>query len=328
MPFGSDCEYVDLEACVIANKDKENPEAYCQTLKERTEDACAKNYSPTPIKRVKSFLVQTKALDDEDGTIRAVVSTESKDRDGEIIKTSAWEKGLDEFMKNPVLLSSHNYDDLTKILGEWTDLKVSDKGLEGTARYFVNKGNAEADWGYELAKNGNGAYSVGFIAKDYHDESEGKATTRVYTDVELLEISQVSVPSNRDAVTALRSKGLLTKTEEELADKIFTNLVPKEVETEEEDAKAPVAGDDKFTTEEEASARAEEIGCEGTHTMDEDGNTIYMPCATHEEYDEMVNPSEEEEENNPDSYEEDEKIFTPQLALKEAFEEFFLINKK
>ena len=33
MPFGSDCEYVDLEACVIANKDKENPEAYCQTLK-------------------------------------------------------------------------------------------------------------------------------------------------------------------------------------------------------------------------------------------------------------------------------------------------------
>ena len=41
---------------------------------------------------------------------------------------------------------------------------------------------------------------------------------------------------------------------------------------------------DVFTTEDEAQARANEIGCEGTHSHDEDGNTIYMPCKTHEEY--------------------------------------------
>ena len=35
-----------------------------------------------------------------------------------------------------------------------------------------------------------------------------------------------------------------------------------------------------FWTEE----RAEELGCNGTHTHDEDGNLIYMPCSTHEEY--------------------------------------------
>ena len=41
---------------------------------------------------------------------------------------------------------------------------------------------------------------------------------------------------------------------------------------------------DVFTTEEEALERAEEIGCVGTHSHDEDGNTIYMPCETHTDY--------------------------------------------
>jgi len=45
---------------------------------------------------------------------------------------------------------------------------------------------------------------------------------------------------------------------------------------------------DKFTTEAEALERAEEIGCEGTHEMDEDGQTIYMPCSTHGRYEELT----------------------------------------
>jgi len=45
---------------------------------------------------------------------------------------------------------------------------------------------------------------------------------------------------------------------------------------------------DKFTTEAEAKARADELGCEGTHTMDEDGQTIYMPCSTHARYEELT----------------------------------------
>lgn len=46
--------------------------------------------------------------------------------------------------------------------------------------------------------------------------------------------------------------------------------------------------EDVFTTEEEAEARAEEIGCVGTHSHDEDGNVVYMPCKTHEEYTELT----------------------------------------
>ena len=56
-----------------------------------------------------------------------------------------------------------------------------------------------------------------------------------------------------------------------------------ESQYEEVDVKEEV-GMDKFTTIEEAQDRAEELGCNGTHTHDEDGNLIYMPCSTHAEY--------------------------------------------
>lgn len=45
---------------------------------------------------------------------------------------------------------------------------------------------------------------------------------------------------------------------------------------------------DKFTTKAEALARAEELGCEGTHEMDDDGETIFMPCSTHGRYEQLT----------------------------------------
>jgi hypothetical protein len=45
---------------------------------------------------------------------------------------------------------------------------------------------------------------------------------------------------------------------------------------------------DVFTTEEEAEERAKEIGCVGTHSHDDDGNIIFMPCKNHEEYTERT----------------------------------------
>lgn len=45
---------------------------------------------------------------------------------------------------------------------------------------------------------------------------------------------------------------------------------------------------DVYTTEEEAVARGREIGCVGAHSMTEGGRTIYMPCETHDEYEELT----------------------------------------
>ena len=41
---------------------------------------------------------------------------------------------------------------------------------------------------------------------------------------------------------------------------------------------------DVYTTEAEAAERAEEIGCSGTHSHDDNGEKVFMPCATHQEY--------------------------------------------
>jgi len=54
---------------------------------------------------------------------------------------------------------------------------------------------------------------------------------------------------------------------------------------------------DVFTTEAEAEARAEEIGCSGTHTHDDDGNIVYMPCGSHADYTRLTGEELENEES-------------------------------
>ena len=41
---------------------------------------------------------------------------------------------------------------------------------------------------------------------------------------------------------------------------------------------------DVFTTASQATQRAEQLGCSGIHSHDENGNAIYMPCASHDDY--------------------------------------------
>ena len=49
---------------------------------------------------------------------------------------------------------------------------------------------------------------------------------------------------------------------------------------------------DIYSTEEEAKERAEELGLTGVHTHTEDGETVYMPGETHEEYVEATDDSD------------------------------------
>ena len=69
-------------------------------------------------------------------------------------------------------------------------------------------------------------------------------------------------------------------------------------------------GLDTYTTEEEAQARADEIGCVGTHSHSYiDGQTVYMPCRTHEEYESALrNENDEEKQTNFPKRGDDKKI--------------------
>ena len=64
---------------------------------------------------------------------------------------------------------------------------------------------------------------------------------------------------------------------------------------------------DVFTTEAEAAARAQEIGCVGTHSHDENCEIIYMPCETHEDYIEATG----EDVKRPDDDEDEEGGYKP-----------------
>lgn len=46
--------------------------------------------------------------------------------------------------------------------------------------------------------------------------------------------------------------------------------------------------EDVYTTEAEAEARARAIGCTGTHSHETDDGLIYMPCASHADYERLV----------------------------------------
>ncbi len=162
----------------------------------------------------RTFRAEVKEVDAQAGIINMVIpmSTGAVDRDEEIIDPAAFKKTLKEFMKRPILLSSHMYSDLRKQIGEFKGLKVADEGLmaEGL-EYYIGRGNDEADWGFYLASKGMAAYSVGFIPIKWEPidpdiEETFMYGNRRYTEVELLEVSQVVVPSNREAIQGVRGK--------------------------------------------------------------------------------------------------------------------------
>lgn len=158
------------------------------------------------VKMTKVFRATIKSVDTEAKTVDTVVSDASMDRYGEVISMDAWKKGVSEYKKHPVLCTSHKYSSLMSQIGLAEKIWEEDNQLCMRFRYFVGEGNPEADWGFKLAQKGIAAFSVGFIAKDWiypeaaKDQKKGKDVPwRTFTDVELLEVSQVLIPANANA---------------------------------------------------------------------------------------------------------------------------------
>ena len=158
--------------------------------------------------RSKFIRPEIKVVDKSAGLITAVVSTESVDRDGDIIRQGYWD--LNHFKAHPILRSSHNYRGLQNQIGEWTSMDVKDGKLTGEAKYYFKEGNPEADWGFKLASKGRAAFSVGFVpdmSKAKQIDSNGNLSYE-FMGQELLEVSQVTVPSNADALQSFKGMGL------------------------------------------------------------------------------------------------------------------------
>jgi hypothetical protein len=167
----------------------------------------------------KVYQAEIRQIDEDNHTVEAVVSTEAPDRDKEGVSIAGFQKGIKHYQEHPVLLSCHQWRDLQSNIGKALGFKFEDGKVIVTFEYFVGKGNAESDWGYQLAKEGIAAYSIGFIPEKWRepDENEQKMEIRrIHTDFEVVEISQVLIPSNREALDYA---------------KIYKRKIPKQVTT-------------------------------------------------------------------------------------------------
>jgi HK97 family phage prohead protease len=151
-----------------------------------------KKFYLNSVLEAKSFNKKTKAI-----KIAGYANTTAKDRAGDVITADAWAKGVDNFRRNPVLLYQHKHD---CPIGNVNKIQVDKKGI------FVEASVSEAaekNHGVQtLIKDGAlKSFSVGFKVKDgkYNREDD----TMTITDVELLEISVVSVPCNQDSLFSI-----------------------------------------------------------------------------------------------------------------------------
>jgi HK97 family phage prohead protease len=157
-------------------------------------------------KFLKLFRAEVKEINKDDFTLTAVISTKKTDRDGDIVMPDAFNARIKTYKDHPVLLSSHNYSKLTNQIGKAEKVEVGDNQVVAKFKYFVGEGNPEADWAWVLAQKGIASYSVGFMGHqfDWIKEKDGEGAERItgrkFTDIELLEVSQVLIPSNRGAL--------------------------------------------------------------------------------------------------------------------------------
>lgn len=130
--------------------------------------------------------------------IAGYANTTSKDRAGDVVTAEAWAKGVENFRQNPVMLYQHKHD---CPIGRFDKITVDKKGIyvEGTVSEAAEKNHGI----HTLIKDGAlKSFSVGFRVKNGKYNSTDD--TMLITDVELLEISVVSVPCNQESLFSLR----------------------------------------------------------------------------------------------------------------------------
>lgn len=129
--------------------------------------------------------------EDESVVIEGYASTNDKDRHGDVVPSSVWEKGIQDYLKNPIILAYHNH---TMPVGKMVEHKVDDKGLWIKANISDAAGDV-----YKLVKKGIlSAFSIGFRIKDA--EYNTAAEVFIVKELELHEISVVSVPANQNTL--------------------------------------------------------------------------------------------------------------------------------
>lgn len=145
------------------------------------------------------FKSKANSIDESKYQATFIISDESTDRQGEVIKQDGW--NFENFLKNPVILFGHDSYDLPigKAVDIYTDGDKTYAVIEFAAEIYDK---AKTIW--EMVKRGIlNTVSVGFINQEY-DNNE-------LTKNELLEISIVPIPANPNAILLAAQDGSISR---------------------------------------------------------------------------------------------------------------------
>jgi HK97 family phage prohead protease len=160
--------------------------------------------------KTKFFFAGVKSIDIENRELEAVASTGEMDRDGEVILPSAFIASIESFKANPVILACHQHrlaSGSSPVIGSGIpeSIKIERDNDVSLHIRFATTALGEEYWQLYRDKHMR-AFSIGFIplkSENRPDQKSGKSVL-TYTEIELLEISAVPVPSNRRALARAR----------------------------------------------------------------------------------------------------------------------------
>jgi hypothetical protein len=165
----------------------------------------------------KGYNSDIEIMPEEERTIKATISTNDIDADGDIVIPEG--ANISRYVNNPVVHWNHNY--ALPPIGKCTELKICDNKIEAKIQ-FADTQHALDIW--NLVKGGFlKAHSIGFVTikalvngtNEFKKYCQDKGITtannckRIITDFLLIEDSIVSIPSNPMALTqAISSKSI------------------------------------------------------------------------------------------------------------------------
>src|SRR5579871_3196280 len=159
--------------------------------------------------RVKSLdfgaIEKIKKAGAQNGTFDVIISTEVKDRSGEIVRQEGWD--LSNYKNNPIVLWGHDYYSLP--IGVCTEtynttyrgvpaLGARGVFLAADINPLAQQVRRMYEYGIKSGYNVGCTTSVGFIPKEFAEEDRS-----IITRAELLEFSFVPIPANQGVGPAL-----------------------------------------------------------------------------------------------------------------------------
>jgi len=161
-----------------------------------------KEYEMKPV--TKLYDCELKDFNEKERTFTAIASTETKDRDGDIMRVSGAK--LKNFRKNPVVLFGH--DDRSLPVAKATDIRVDGDKLLFKPKFATSDMNPFADQVFKMFKGGFlRAFSIRFdpikfevLPSEEKNPDPFERLGREFKQWELLEISAVNIPANPEAL--------------------------------------------------------------------------------------------------------------------------------